>query len=109
MNLRKNDKKKRGFTLIEMVIVVVIIGILSSMALIKYDKVQQDAKLKTDCATASTIATAATMAYSDKKVDQITMDYLVTNGYLQSNTQCNTTNSNFNIDISLDGGIVVTS
>ena len=37
-------KKRRGFTLIEMVIVITIIGILSSIAVTKYSKVQENAK-----------------------------------------------------------------
>ena len=34
-------KKRKGFTLIEMVIVITIIGILSSIAVTKYSKIQE--------------------------------------------------------------------
>ena len=39
-------KKRKGFTLIEMVIVITIIGILSSIAVTKYSKIQENAKKK---------------------------------------------------------------
>ncbi|MBQ3421626.1 MAG: prepilin-type N-terminal cleavage/methylation domain-containing protein, partial [Romboutsia sp.] len=88
MNLKSLNKKKReGFTLIEMVMVVVIIGVLSSTAMMKYGDVQTNAKIKADCATASTIATATTMAISDGVTltsgDKIVGE-LVKEGYLQS-------------------------
>ncbi|SCI21221.1 putative major pilin subunit [uncultured Clostridium sp.] len=69
VNLKKfRSKKKKGFTLIEMVMVVVILGILSSMAMMKYGEVQKNAKIKSDCATASTLATAITIAKNDGKI-----------------------------------------
>lgn len=73
MNFKKmRSNKREGFTLIEMVMVVVIIGVLSSMAMMKYGDVQTNAKIKADCATASTIATATTMAISDGKLSSTT-------------------------------------
>ena len=52
-------KKRKGFTLIEMVIVITIIGILSSIAVTKYSKIQENAKKNADYATAANLATAA--------------------------------------------------
>lgn len=47
MNIKKvRSNKREGFTLIEMVMVVVIIGVLSSMAMMKYGDVQTNAKRK---------------------------------------------------------------
>lgn len=97
-------KKRKGFTLVEMVIVVVILGILSSMALMKYNNVQENAKMKADYATASTIATATIVALNDGKVsgNSVNVSELVSKGYLQSNVKCNSTGEEFKITISGD-------
>lgn len=112
MNFKKlRNNKKKGFTLIEMVMVVVILGILSSMALVKYSKVQDDAKLKADYATASTLVTATTIAINDGKVSTgtITTTKLVSDGYLQGDVKCNKTGEPFNINIDNNGDITVES
>ena len=62
-------RKRKGFTLIEMVISITIIGILSSIAVGKYGQVQKNARLNADYATASNLATAATLAMSDNNKD----------------------------------------
>lgn len=97
-------KKRKGFTLVEMVIVVVILGILSSMALMKYNNVQKNAKMKADYATASTIATATIVAINDGQIsgEQIKVSDLVSKGYLQSNVKCNSTGKGFDINITGD-------
>ncbi len=97
-------KKRKGFTLVEMVIVVVILGILSSMALMKYNNVQENAKKKADYATASTIATATIVAMNDGQIsgDQVKVSELVSKGYLQSDVKCNSTGKCFDITINGD-------
>ena len=122
-------KKRKGFTLVEMVIVVVILGILSSMALMKYNNVQENitinmiigmifigigtylmiqkkenAKKKADYATASTIATATIVAMNDGQIsgDQVKVSELVSKGYLQSDVKCNSTGKGFDITINGD-------
>lgn len=97
-------KKRKGFTLVEMVIVVVILGILSSMALMKYNNVQENAKKKADYATASTIATATIVAMNDGQIsgDQVEVSDLVSKGYLQSDVKCNSTGKGFDITINGD-------
>ncbi|WP_122638934.1 prepilin-type N-terminal cleavage/methylation domain-containing protein [Romboutsia sp. Marseille-P6047] len=101
VNLKKfRSKKKKGFTLIEMVMVVVILGILSSMAMMKYGEVQKNAKIKSDCATAITIAKNDGKISSSESSGVI--DDLVKNGYLQSKVQSNSTNKDFDILIKGD-------
>ncbi|QJA10035.1 type II secretion system protein [Romboutsia sp. CE17] len=102
-------RRRKGFTLVEMVMVVVILGILSSTALMKYDEIQKNAKLNADYASASTIATATTMALNDGKITSSTddkMTALVNGGYLQSKVKCNTTNSDFVITIDNNNNVI---
>ena len=81
MNIVKIKKKRRGFTLIEIVIVITIIGIISSVAVTKYSKVQENAKKNADYVTAANLATAAMIALSDEESADI--DNLVKMGYIQ--------------------------
>ena len=62
--MNKKLKKKKGFTLIELIIVIAILGILALIAIPKFGSAQKDAKIKADVATAKTIAdtTAALIA-----------------------------------------------
>lgn len=76
---------KRGFTLVEMVMVVAILGILSSLAIGKYAKAQQTAMVNADYVAATSIATAASIAITDKSnssIKGITIGDLVSWGYL---------------------------
>lgn len=86
MKIDKNIimKKRRGFTLIELVIVVAILGVLSSIALVKFGDVEKNSKINADYVTANNIATAAKLAInSDVSEDEISIDYLVENNYLE--------------------------
>ncbi len=55
-NLLKNRK---GFTLIELIVVIVIIGILAAIVIPRLSGFQSTARYKADIATAKTIATAS--------------------------------------------------
>lgn len=83
-NLKK-IKNKKGFTLIEMVIVITIIGILSSIAVTKYSTVQENAKKNADYATAANLATAAMISISDghDSIDDISPTGLLGHKYIQ--------------------------
>lgn len=87
MNILKIKKKRRGFTLIEMVIVITIIGIISSIAVTKYSTVQENAKKNADYATAANLATAAMIALSDGKAS-VQPSNLKINGYIQFVPKC---------------------
>ena len=54
-----NKKKKKGFTLIELIIVIAIIAILAAIAIPKFGDIRRNAALKSDVANAKTIANAA--------------------------------------------------
>lgn len=78
-------KKRRGFTLIELVMVVAILGTLSSIALVKFTDVGKDSKVNSDYVTANNIATAAKLALnSNVDENSIDLSYLVNEKYLES-------------------------
>ena len=82
MNIVGKLNNQKGFTLIEMVIVITIIGILSSIAVTKYSKVQENAKKNADYATAANLATAAMMSINDGN-NAVDLNSLKSQGYIQ--------------------------
>ena len=104
MNILKIKKKRRGFTLIEMVIVITIIGIISSIAVTKYSTVQENAKKNADYATAANLATAAMMSLSDGKLS-VQPSNLQSNGYIQFVPKSKSVN-NGSFDITVEGDYV---
>lgn len=63
--LKNLKNKKKGFTLIELIIVIAIIAILAAIAIPKFGEVRKNAALKSDVANAKTIANAATYLISE--------------------------------------------
>jgi len=60
--LTKKIKNRKGFTLIELIVVISVLGILSAIAVPRFSTVTADAQATADKATARTILSAVTMA-----------------------------------------------
>lgn len=104
---KKSMKKRRGFTLIELVIVVGILGVLSSIALVRFSDVGENSKVNADYVTANNIATAAKLALNSS-VDEgtIKVSYLVENKYLESEPKAQS-EINKSFEVYVDSGDVV--
>lgn len=67
---KKNEltKKKKGFTLVELIIVIAVIAVLAAVAIPKFGAVKRDSNLRADQANAKIIATAVATAVSNGEV-----------------------------------------
>ena len=63
------NRKKKGFTLIELIIVIAIIAILAAVAIPKFTSISKDAKIKSDIANAKTISNAVSALIADGKIN----------------------------------------
>ncbi|MGV1066863.1 prepilin-type N-terminal cleavage/methylation domain-containing protein [Clostridium perfringens] len=71
MNTKKQNKKKKGFTLIELIIVIAIIAILAAIAIPNFLGIQRKSKIKADIASAKTIYDAAAAGISEGTIKPI--------------------------------------
>lgn len=72
VSIKNIQKKKKGFTLVELIIVIAIIAILAAMAIPKFSAVRIEGKVSNDVAAAKNIqiATAMLLANGDLTADQ---------------------------------------
>lgn len=103
-------KKRKGFTLVEMILVVTILGVLSSIAFMKFGGVQERAEMNADYIAASNIATAVNLGISDRVITNETdkiLDVLKEKGYISSIPTPQSTSGTFDIDISSNDDITI--
>lgn len=89
---RRLRQEESGLTLIELMVVIVIIGVLSSVSIPKYTNVIDRAKINADIATGSAIKSAIDRYYIDNgsypggvgSSASTVVSNLVSNGYLNS-------------------------
>jgi len=82
-----NKTARKGFTLVEIMIVVVIIGLLAAMAIPAFSKVRQQSRIKAVTNNLRQLATAASQYMLDKGVTQAAYTDLVgtlTDNYIRS-------------------------
>ena len=68
MNTKKQNKKKKGFTLIKLIIVIAIIAILAAIAIPNFLSIQRKARVKADIASAKTIYDATSALIAEGKI-----------------------------------------
>ncbi len=63
--------KQRGFTLIELIVVIVILGVLAAVALPKFVDLQKDARLSVMSGVEGAMRAAASMVYAKALIDGV--------------------------------------
>lgn len=119
----KLRNKKKGFTLIELIIVIAIIAILAAIAIPKFGEVRKKANTNSDIANAKTIANAATALIAEGEVvaatstegtktltissDDDDTEAGKIEGYLQSIPTPKSKSGSFTVIIDTKGGVTV--
>lgn len=83
--MKKNSKKK-GFTLIELIVVIAILGVLALVAVPKFAGMQNASKVKADAATAKQIVNAARVQMADENLDTWTDSTMPATKYVPAST-----------------------
>jgi len=81
----KNMNRSKGFTLVEIMIVVVIIGLLAAMAIPAFQKVRQASQDKTVLNNARQLSAAADQYYLENGVSSVVIANLIgTSNYVKT-------------------------
>jgi type IV pilus assembly protein PilA len=104
--VRKAKKNQKGFTLVELMVVVVIIGILVAIAVPLYQNVTAQAQVNACRANLRTINGAISMYQAQNTGALANIGALVTGGYLQATPTCPSTTPPGAYSLSTSGPVV---
>lgn len=102
-NLKKILKNKKGFTLVELMVVVAILGILVAIAVPVYSNVTANAAEKACASNIRTIESAIVMAQADQKVINNGADISVLSEYLKTTDLTCPVNESAEYTLNVDG------
>jgi len=112
--MKKRLKKKSGFTLIEIMIVISIIVVLAAIAVPKYASIQKDAKARADIASAKVIGDATVALLAQEKITNHNYNggVALTNtdeitSYLQTLPVVKAVDGKFNVTIDTSDNVVI--
>ena len=113
--MKKRLKKKSGFTLIEIMIVISIIVVLAAIAVPKYASIQKDAKVRADISSAKVIGDATVALLAQEKITndnyngegvELNDDDEITS-YLQTLPVVKAVDGKFNVTIDTSDNVVI--
>ncbi len=96
--LKSCKLNRKGFTLIELMAVVVILGILTAFAVPKVIGSISKAKEKTDNANITTLQRTVNRVYAEEGSYPASLDELVSKGYMESIPDDPVGNARYNYD-----------
>lgn len=92
MWIRRGREKEKGFTLVELIVVMAILGILAALAVPRFGDVLSDTRKKANEANIAMIQKAAELYITMEEIEvfegkKITINELVNHGYLTTDNE----------------------
>lgn len=105
-------KNRKGFTLIELIVVLAVLAIIMAIAVPRFIGIQDEAELDADHSTAAMIAKAAELYYAKEGSEPSDAEDLISKDYIddfdfQSSTYSGTSPSGVTIDFTGTGQVTV--